>query len=169
MDETQDKIHKRGPNEDEVMPVVDEEGEELLDINPMRKKCKFCENEVVTYVEHETSPLFYIFILFSMFAFGWTFIFLVPFAYVLLKNAVHRCSRCLNEIGTRHTFGIPDLNQEILVFRLGRCSIVISRTVGIAIFSVLAVIFLYFSWFYDFGVGEESRFKDKKSIVILCK
>jgi hypothetical protein len=63
-------------------------------------------------------------------------------------------------------FGVPDLNQEILVFRLGKCSLVISRTVGIAIFSVLAVIFLYFSWFYDFGMGEEARFKDKKSIVI---
>jgi hypothetical protein len=152
--------------DDGAMPVVDLEGEELMDIGPMRKKCKYCENEVVTYVEHETSPVFYLFILFSMFIFGWTFIFLVPFAYLLLKNAVHRCSRCLNEIGTRHMFGIPDFNQEILVFQLGKCSIIISRTVGVAIFAAFTIVFLYFSWFYDFGMGEEGRFKDKKSIVI---
>lgn len=49
-------------------------------------------------------------------------------------------------------FGIPDLSQNILVFQLGKCSIVISRTIGILVFTVLSVIFLYFSWFHDFGL-----------------
>lgn len=132
--------------------LVDEEGAVLLDITPMKKTCRHCENDVVTYVEHELSPIFYIFLLFSMFIFGWTFIFLIPFAYLLLQNAVHRCSMCLNEIGTRHNFGIPDFTQDFLTLKLGKSMIiVVSRKVGIAAFVVLSLIFLYFSWIYDFG------------------
>mmetsp|Transcript_16709 Transcript_16709/g.19358 ORF Transcript_16709/g.19358 Transcript_16709/m.19358 type:complete len:111 (+) Transcript_16709:189-521(+) len=92
-----------------------------------------------------------------MLIFGWMFLFLTPLAYLLLKNAVHRCSRCLNEIGTRHMFGLPDIKQEILVINLGKCSIVVSRTIGIAVTVVLSIIFLYFSWFYDFGRDDPSR------------
>ena len=91
-----------------------------------------------------------------MFAFGWMFLFLLPLAYLLLKNAVHKCSRCLNEIGIRHMFGLPDLRQEILIIQLGKCSIVVSRTVGIAVTVILSIVFHYFSWFYDFGTTDYS-------------
>lgn len=139
----------------EKQELVDEEGETLLDVNPMKKTCKECNIEVVTYVEHELSAVFYLFVLLSMFLFGWTFIFLLPFAYLLLQNVVHRCSQCLNEIGTRHMFGLPDFSQEILTLRLGKSMIVVvQKKIGIAIFAALTVIFLYFSWFYDFGALE---------------
>jgi len=163
--EEEQTLHARN-KESAPLATVDEEGEELLDINPMKKKWVYCKNEVVTYVEHETSPVLYLVLLFSMFLFGWMFIFLAPFAYLLLKNAVHRCSRWLNEIGTRHMFGIPDLSQEILVFQLGKCSVIISRTVGLIIFGSLTVIFLYFSWFYNFGTTEESLLANKQSFQI---
>lgn len=93
MDDTREEssLHARGKEPERKQ--VDEEGEEMLDINPMRKQCKHCNNEVVTYVEHETSPVFYVFLLISMFLFGWMFLFLIPLAYLLMKNAVHRCSR----------------------------------------------------------------------------
>jgi hypothetical protein len=63
-------------------------------------------------------------------------------------------------------FGIPDLSQEILVFQLGKCSVIISRTVGLIIFGSLTVIFLYFSWFYNFGTTEESLLANKQSFQI---
>lgn len=52
------------------------------------------------------------------------------------------------------------------MFQLGKCSVVISRTVGVAIFTVLSIIFLYFSWFYDFGLSEEAHFRNKQSVKI---
>ena len=149
--------NKKDQHSDEFKnQAADLEGEEFLDINPMKKQWKYCGSEVITYVEHELSPFFYGFALISMFAFGWMFLFLLPLAYLLLKNAVHRCSRCLNEIGTRHMFGIPDIRQEILIINLGKCSVVVSRTVGIAVTVVLSIIFLYFSWFHDFGSLDSS-------------
>ena len=49
-------------------------------------------------------------------------------------------------------FGIPDLSQEFLTLKLGKSMIiVVSRKVGIAIFAILSITFLYFSWIYDFG------------------
>ena len=51
-------------------------------------------------------------------------------------------------------FGLPDLSQEILIIQLGKCSIVVSRTIGIAVTVLLSIVFLYFSWFYDFGTTD---------------
>ena len=61
-------------------------------------------------------------------------------------------------------FGLPDINQEILVFNLGKWSVVISRTVGIALFSIIAIVFFYFSWFYDFEV--EGKMTVKQGIEV---
>ena len=116
--EPTDQPHQR--NSENKAVALDEEGEELLDIGPMKKKCQHCKSEVVTYVEHEVSPMFYAFLIISMFAFGWMFLFLVPFAYIMLKDAVHRCSRCLNEIGTRHMFSLPTIQKEIFVIQIGK-------------------------------------------------
>jgi len=155
-----------GDKDKDKQVLVDEEGETLLDVNPMKKKCKECKIEVVTYVEHELSAYFYLFLLVSLFLFGWTFIFLLPFAYLLLQNVVHRCSQCLNEIGTRHMFGLPDFSQDILTLRLGKSMIiVVQRKIGIAIISVFMLIFLYFSWFYNFGALEVTN-DSKESIEI---
>jgi uncharacterized protein (DUF983 family) len=69
--------------------MVDEEGEAMLEINPMKKVCPYCGLEVVTYVEHELSPFFYMACLGFLVLFGVYGFLLMPIAFVLMKNAVH--------------------------------------------------------------------------------
>jgi hypothetical protein len=108
------------------LEAYDEEDGSKLNIVPMNKKCIFCQVEVVTYVEHELSPVFWVVSLALLLAFGGYGLLLIPIAYVLLKNAVHRCSRCLAHLGTKQFFGMPDFKQEILHFNLGKAVIVVS-------------------------------------------
>lgn len=66
-----------------------------FDIGPMRRECDYCGIEVVTYVEHEISPLFFMLAVLELIIFGWLSFIMIPLSYMLSKNAVHRCSRCL--------------------------------------------------------------------------
>jgi hypothetical protein len=73
----------------------------------MKKRCTYCNVEVVTYVEHEGHPLFLMFAMGVLIIFGFLSFIILPVAYLLTKNAVHRCSRCLQKLGERQCFGIP--------------------------------------------------------------
>jgi hypothetical protein len=73
----------------------------------MRKKCTYCNVEVITYVEHEAHPLFMMFALITLLIFGFLSFLILPIAYLATKNAVHRCSRCLQKLGEKQCFGIP--------------------------------------------------------------
>lgn len=85
-----------------------------FDIGPMKKKCQFCNMEVVTYVEHEVNPFFGIGALVYMITFGLLSVIFLPFAFMVTKNAVHRCSRCLQKMGEKWCFGLPDsINDDV--------------------------------------------------------
>lgn len=73
----------------------------------MKKRCNFCNVEVVTYVEHEGQPLFLPFALLVILIFGLLSVVILPIAFLTSKNAVHRCSRCLQKLGEKKCFGIP--------------------------------------------------------------
>lgn len=74
----------------------------------MKKTCQFCNVEVVTYVEHEVNKLFGIVCLFSLVILGLLSFIILPLVFFLTKNAVHRCSRCLQKMGEKSCFGLPD-------------------------------------------------------------
>ncbi len=76
--------------------------------SPVKRKCEYCGVEVVTFVEHETNSLFLIFALILMLVFGLIAMLMVPILYLMTKNAVHRCSRCLQKLGEKKCFGLPD-------------------------------------------------------------
>lgn len=113
----------------------------------MRKVCPYCSLEVVTYVEHELSHWFWFACVGFLILFGLYGFFLIPIAYVLMKNAVHRCSRCLSHLGTKTNFGLPDFKSEILHFNLGKGVIVISWGIAFIIFGIVFCVLLYFAWF----------------------
>jgi uncharacterized membrane protein YadS len=73
----------------------------------MKKKCSFCGVQVVTYVEHEVHPFFMLSAIAIVLIFGLLSVLIVPLVYLLTKNAVHRCSRCLQKLGEKQCFGIP--------------------------------------------------------------
>ena len=61
----------------------------------MKKVCRFCNLEVVTYVEHEVNQFFGLVSLGTFLIFGFLSFVILPLVFFLTKNAVHRCSRCL--------------------------------------------------------------------------
>jgi hypothetical protein len=79
----------------------------ICDFRPIRKKCSYCNVEVVTYVEHEGHPLFLLIAMLVVIIFGFLSFIILPIGYLATKNAVHRCSRCLQKMGEKRCFGIP--------------------------------------------------------------
>jgi hypothetical protein len=75
--------------------------------SPIKKKCNYCNVEVVTYVEHEGHPMFLLTSMLVIFIFGLLSVIILPVGYLATKNAVHRCSRCLQKMGEKRCFGIP--------------------------------------------------------------
>ncbi len=74
----------------------------------MHKKCSYCNVVVVTYVEHESHPLFFICAFFVLIIFGFLALIILPIAYMMSMNAVHRCSRCLQRLGEKSCMGLPE-------------------------------------------------------------
>jgi len=75
--------------------------------SPIRKRCNYCNVEVVTYVEHEGHPMFLLIGIIVMLIFGLLSLIILPVGYLVTKSAVHRCSRCLQKMGEKRCFGIP--------------------------------------------------------------
>ena len=84
----------------------------FLLISPMRKVCKFCSVEIVTYVEKEVHPLFGLSALAIVFIFGLLSVIILPVLFLLTKNVVHRCSRCLQQLGVKQCYGMPENLSE---------------------------------------------------------
>ena len=111
----------------------------------MKKVCQFCSLEVVTYVEHEVNQFFPLICLGTFLIFGFLAFIIAPVVFFLTKNAVHRCSRCLQRMGEKRCFGLPDdFSEKIWHFRLGKCSIVTDRMYATFVF----IIFAFMSGFY---------------------
>jgi hypothetical protein len=75
--------------------------------SPIKRKCTYCNVEVVTYVEQESHPLFMLVAMMVIIIFGLLALIILPFGYLVTKSAVHRCSRCLQKMGEKRCFGIP--------------------------------------------------------------
>ena len=80
----------------------------VVSTRPMKKTCQFCSVEVVTYVEHEVNQFFPLICLGTFVIFGLLAFVIAPVVFFLTKNAVHRCSRCLQKMGEKGCFGLPD-------------------------------------------------------------
>ena len=93
---------------------------DFASIRPMRKECQFCNLEVVTYVEHEVNRLFGLICCVTFFIFGLLAFIILPIVFFLTKNAVHRCSRCLQRMGEKSCFGLPDDFNAPVRFLLAR-------------------------------------------------
>jgi len=74
----------------------------------MKKRCKYCSFEVVTYVEHETNSLFGLTAILIAVVFGFLSCIILPVVYLITQVAVHRCSRCLQTLGQRSCIGLPE-------------------------------------------------------------
>jgi len=134
--------------------AVESVSDEHFEIEPMKKTCKFCNVEVVTYVEHEVNKAFGIIAIVIFVVFGLLSIIILPLVFFLTKNAVHRCSRCIQTLGEKSCFGLPDdFSAPIWHFRLGKCSIVTARIyaiIGLVLFAIGSGCYVYMRPSFDF-------------------
>eukprot|EP00352_Strombidinopsis_acuminata_P008175 CAMPEP_0176370838 /NCGR_PEP_ID=MMETSP0126-20121128/24280_1 /TAXON_ID=141414 ORGANISM="Strombidinopsis acuminatum, Strain SPMC142" /NCGR_SAMPLE_ID=MMETSP0126 /ASSEMBLY_ACC=CAM_ASM_000229 /LENGTH=132 /DNA_ID=CAMNT_0017730059 /DNA_START=34 /DNA_END=433 /DNA_ORIENTATION=+ len=73
--------------EREPTPALAESDDpDFFDINPMRKTCVFCNQSVVTYVEHEVNPLFGLSAIACVIIFGLLSVIILPIAYMVTKK-----------------------------------------------------------------------------------
>ena len=63
---------------------------------------------MTTYVEEEMHALFFVLMILILLVFGLLSIFWLPLTYMLSKSAVHRCSRCLQRMGEKKSYGLPN-------------------------------------------------------------
>ena len=107
----------------------------------------------MTYVEKEVHPLFGLSALFVFIIFGFLGFIILPIAYLLTQNVVHRCSRCLQKLGEKTCYGLPDdPSAPIWHFRLGKCSIVTSpiyAIIGIILSCIGCCFYVYMRPGYD--------------------
>ena len=90
-------------------------------------KCPFCDTVSVSVIEYRPQLMGYLLILLSVMIFGIAGFMLIPFLANLTKLAVHRCSKCLNEVMTDSLFGYSSMNDKIVQFQLGNFGVVLSR------------------------------------------
>lgn len=67
----------------------------------------------MTYVEHEFSIISYLLIIGLILVYGMLSIILIPIIVPLSRTAVHHCSRCLEIVGKKKFYGIPDFKQPV--------------------------------------------------------
>ena len=87
----------------------------------MKKKCCLCDVEVVTYVEHEVNPFFPLAALAIFFIFGLLSFIILPILFFLTKNAVHRCCKCLQKMGEKKCFGLPENFSDPVSVTIDNC------------------------------------------------
>jgi len=78
-------------------------------------------------IEYRPQFIGYLLIFLCVLAFGIPGFMLIPFLANLTKMAVHRCSKCLNEVLTDSIFGYSSMNDRIIQFQFGNFGIVLSR------------------------------------------
>lgn len=100
-------------------------------------------------METETNKYFYLFALAIVIGFGFFLsIVLIPMIYMLSKNAVHRCSRCLQKMGEKKCFGLPNsFKDEVWQIRFGKCAIVLSRFYGMLSIVMVSLILIGFTFY----------------------
>lgn len=139
-----------------------------MEYSPVKRKCQYCGVEVVTFVEHETNSLFLILALILMIIFGLVAMLMVPVLYLMTKDAVHRCSRCLQKLGEKKCFGLPDkFSHDIWQFRLGKCHIVLARLYAIVGIVVICGFSLWYSWMSPSFFEIKSPYKVPETSVLL--
>lgn len=118
-----------------------------FDVTPIKAVCRMCKLEITTFVQHEMHPTFPLVCIAVMFIFGYLCLIICPFVYLITQNSVHRCSRCLQTLGVKRCFGLPDdFSQPFWHIKLGKCAILISRVYALLIllaFSGFAGYYVY--------------------------
>lgn len=78
-------------------------------------------------MEYKNNILGYLISLIILFGLGWLSICILPLVLSLTKSAVHRCSKCLNEVKNSSLLGFNSLEDKVISFNIGSFGVILSR------------------------------------------
>eukprot|EP00743_Colponemidia_sp_Colp-15_P009390 GILK01010267.1.p1 GENE.GILK01010267.1~~GILK01010267.1.p1 ORF type:complete len:394 (-),score=47.22 GILK01010267.1:22-1203(-) len=132
------------PTRTESTDAAERERKIEFDFQPQPHTCQFCQANVVTLVEYETTwTTGFVAAVMCLFM-GWMTCCCLPFLLPFLKEAVHRCPRCLNKVGSKARVTLPSPRDEVMTFSCGKCAVVLSRKYLFFALVVIGLVFLAF-------------------------
>lgn len=119
---------------------------------PEFKYCSFCEKQVLSTVETQSSVWCFLLGCFLFLFCGWIAFCVLPFAWPLLQTVVHSCPICNTVLEKRSRVSCVKLREEVITIRIGSCAIVLSRTYVIVSLLMLGLLFTTIGarWFLNF-------------------
>jgi hypothetical protein len=112
----------------------------VFDQNPVRCICPHCRKRIMTFVDYQTTFKSYLVALLLFSTIGFFTICVMPILWSLLKDAVHHCPRCLSIIETKSQIVLPSLSEEVMMFKVGSCAMVLSRKYVLLLVALLLLI-----------------------------
>ena len=89
--------------------------------------CPYCDLKAESIVDYKTNILGYLFALVLLLTLGWLSFCILPLIITLTKSAIHRCSKCLNEVKSNQFLGFNSMEDQLISFSIGSFGIALSR------------------------------------------
>ncbi|KAL8272379.1 hypothetical protein Esti_003669 [Eimeria stiedai] len=117
--------------------------EEAFGDAPTQIVCPHCSKAVTTTVRYKRSCVGMSSCAAACLLLGWPGLCLGPFLWVALRDAVHECPQCLNQIWRRSRVSCPLVGGDrILTLRCGSCALVLTRRYFVCFLAVFFVVLL---------------------------
>lgn len=108
---------------------------------PERCLCPHCQQQIVTFLDHEASWITWVLGFVVWFSLGWMAFWVLPLLWPAFKDVVHHCPRCLNVVARKSRISLPTFKTEVMTCKIGNCAVVLARKyVAILIALVLLIV-----------------------------
>lgn len=114
-----DRLHFRYQDDPEEGTVFEEKSQTI--------HCPYCDTRADSLVDYKLNILGYFIALILMLGLGWLSFCILPFVLSLTKSAVHRCSKCLNEVKNNSFLGFNSMEDKVISFNIGQFGVALSR------------------------------------------
>lgn len=113
------ELHYRYQDDPEEGTVFEAKSETIV--------CPHCDTRADSLVDYKTNFLGYLMALILLLGLGWLSFCILPLVLSLTKTAVHRCSKCLNEVKNNSFLGFNSMEDKVLSFSIGTFGVALSR------------------------------------------
>jgi len=122
-------------------------------------ECQYCNRRILTDIEHETTWIglmgsLILFLVFKVFALP-LIMLLIP----LTQKTVHKCTNCLNTVGTHTFYDILSLSDKIFSFKVGNFALIFTRKqlIGVFMFTLFSIVIYLFLGSMDLSRGSKLK------------
>eukprot|EP01071_Lankesteria_metandrocarpae_P002150 Lankesteria_metandrocarpae@DN2112_c0_g1_i1.p1 len=94
---------------------------------PVKCTCPHCDDTIVSNVENQAGWLAFLVGFFVFLVLGWLALCVLPLVLPAVRDTIHYCPKCLNQIASSRRIKCPKISKEVFTVRCGSCAIVLSR------------------------------------------